>query len=81
MTSLLTRPRARTEESRDDSAPPHRLRFGVLGYGYWGPNLARNVAGCDQAVLAGIADLSPRRLAAARSNHPPRPRLIPSPTR
>ena len=66
MTSLLTRPSAPAVTS----APPHRLRFGVMGYGYWGPNLARNVASCEQAVLIGIADLSAARLVAARSSHP-----------
>ena len=43
--------------------------IGLVGYGYWGPNLARNfrtVADCD---LVAICDQSPARLeAAARSN-------------
>ena len=48
--------------------PP--LRVGVAGYGYWGPNLARNVALNSETALAAIADPNPRRIAAARAAHP-----------
>jgi predicted dehydrogenase len=42
----------------------------VVGYGYWGPNLARNVAECPQLRLAALCDLEPahRRLFSRR--HP-----------
>jgi predicted dehydrogenase len=46
------------------------IRIGVLGYGYWGPNLARNVAQHPSTVLAAIVDLSPARLASARRAYP-----------
>lgn len=42
----------------------------VIGYGYWGPNLARNVATHRDCLLMTIADLSPKRLTAARGAHP-----------
>jgi len=45
--------------------PP--LRIGLIGFGYWGPNLARNfhaIPGCD---LAAICDANPERLAKARA--------------
>src|SRR5579884_2137324 len=35
------------------------MNFGVIGYGYWGPNVVRNVANLDGSNLACIADFSP----------------------
>jgi len=32
----------------------NRLGFGIVGYGYWGPNLARNVADSDDFRLLGM---------------------------
>ena len=46
------------------------IRVGVVGYGYWGPNLVRNfsdVAGCE---VASVCDLSPERRALAARRHP-----------
>lgn len=46
------------------------IRIGIIGYGYWGPNLARctaETAGCE---LAGIADASPAALARAGKRYP-----------
>ncbi|HEX9076654.1 MAG TPA: Gfo/Idh/MocA family oxidoreductase, partial [Anaerolineae bacterium] len=37
-------------------------RVGLIGYGYWGPNLARNFYQLPEANLAAIADLDPKRL-------------------
>jgi len=46
------------------------IRFGVIGFGYWGPNLARNLAETPGARVAAIADLRPERRAAAAARHP-----------
>jgi predicted dehydrogenase len=35
------------------------MNFGVIGYGYWGPNVARNLASLDGAHLTAIAEMSP----------------------
>jgi predicted dehydrogenase len=45
------------------------IRVGVLGYGYWGPNLARNIAETDGLCLAVIADERADRRAAAARRH------------
>ncbi|MBI4786367.1 MAG: Gfo/Idh/MocA family oxidoreductase [Chloroflexi bacterium] len=37
-------------------------RVGLIGYGYWGPNLARNFHQLPQANLVAIADLDAKRL-------------------
>jgi len=35
------------------------LRFGVLGYGYWGPNIVRNLRALDGCQVVGVCDQSP----------------------
>ena len=44
------------------------IRAGIVGLGYWGPNLARNLAAIDGVALAWCCDERPRareRLAVA----------------
>jgi predicted dehydrogenase len=45
-------------------------RIGVVGLGYWGPNVARNVAANPRAELAWLCDRDPETLAAAADRHP-----------
>jgi len=45
----------------------NRLGFGIVGYGYWGPNLARNVADSDDFRLLGMCELDEDRIAAFKS--------------
>ena len=37
-------------------------RIGLIGYGYWGPNLARNFHSLANAQLVAVADADPKRL-------------------
>jgi len=46
------------------------IRIAVLGYGYWGPNLARNLADNPGCRLVAVSDTSPDRLALAVRRHP-----------
>ncbi len=46
------------------------LRVGLVGFGYWGPNLARNLSEIHGVTLAGIADPRPERKAAAIARYP-----------
>ena len=39
------------------------IQIGIVGYGYWGPNLVRNFAETADAKVAAVADLQPERLA------------------
>lgn len=48
----------------------HELRFGVIGWGYWGPKIARNIDAMSQARLAWIADLDSSRLGMAVRDYP-----------
>lgn len=46
------------------------LNVGVIGYGYWGPNLVRNFNLCGETRMTMIADFSESRLAAVRKTYP-----------
>jgi len=46
------------------------ITVGVIGFGYWGPNLVRNFATSDRFRVAAICDLEPKRLAAAARHYP-----------
>lgn len=46
------------------------IRVGVIGYGYWGPNLVRNFRECAATQVVAVSDLSDDRLAAASRTHP-----------
>ena len=44
--------------------------IGVIGYGYWGPNLVRNFAEVPGSTLIAVSDLRPERLEQAHSRYP-----------
>ena len=46
------------------------LNLGIIGYGYWGPNIARNFYGCQGANLVSICDSKEDRLKLALSTYP-----------
>jgi predicted dehydrogenase len=46
------------------------IRVGIVGYGYWGPNLARAVAETDIAAVEMIADFSSAARDRAGRRHP-----------
>jgi len=46
------------------------IRVGIIGYGYWGPNLLRNFAEMQGAEVAGVADLDRTKLASVERRFP-----------
>jgi len=46
------------------------IRVGVIGYGYWGPNIVRNLNGLDSVRTEMVCDKSAAALARARKAHP-----------
>ncbi len=44
------------------------LRFGVIGWGYWGPKIARNLNSLPNAMVTMVADQDARRLASLAVN-------------
>jgi len=46
------------------------IGIGVVGYGYWGPNLVRNFAQRDGAKVIAVSDLDRDKLALVERRHP-----------
>ena len=46
------------------------LRFGVIGWGYWGPKIARNLDTLSNGMVAMVADMDAHRLASLSINQP-----------
>jgi len=46
------------------------VRIGVVGYGYWGPNLVRNFAETAGAELVAVSDLDPKKLETVKKRYP-----------
>jgi len=46
------------------------IRIGVIGYGYWGPNLVRNFYETGGAEVACVSDLRPERLKQVTTRYP-----------
>jgi predicted dehydrogenase len=46
------------------------IKIGVIGYGYWGPNLVRNFSGVKNAVVKYVADSRIERLNVVKNIYP-----------
>jgi predicted dehydrogenase len=46
------------------------LKIGVIGYGYWGPNVVRNFYNVPNAAVVSVADVSPKSLERVRGVYP-----------
>jgi predicted dehydrogenase len=46
------------------------INIGVIGYGYWGPNLVRNFAELKDARIHSVADLDPKKLELVQRRFP-----------
>src|SRR5438093_6210728 len=49
------------------------IRIGVIGYGYWGPNIVRNLRSLEGCQLAAVCDQSPVALQRVRQAYPDLP--------
>jgi predicted dehydrogenase len=47
-----------------------QIGIGVVGYGYWGPNLVRNFTGNSSARVVSVSDLDAAKLAACQRLYP-----------
>jgi predicted dehydrogenase len=66
----VIRERASAKEPSPRQTPTNVVRVGVIGYGYWGPNIVRNLSGLDNCELAAICDMSPVALKRAARAYP-----------
>ena len=46
------------------------MNFGVIGYGYWGPNVVRNLASLEGSHVIAIAEVSPAARLRAQKAYP-----------
>src|SRR5215467_9812559 len=46
------------------------LRFGIIGWGYWGPKIGRNLESLPQTTVSMVADTDVHRLASLLVNRP-----------
>ena len=46
------------------------MNFGVIGYGYWGPNIVRNLVNLEGSQVIAIAEISPNARARAQKTYP-----------
>src|SRR5579862_4020911 len=53
----------------NDSKEPI-LRVGVIGHGYWGPNIVRNFHGQDRSRVVAVCDKSPKALQRVKQIYP-----------
>jgi predicted dehydrogenase len=71
-TFLLNTP-AKSVESAMLSPPVHAaaaVRVGVIGYGYWGPNIVRNLCALESCLVTHVCDRSHAALKRASRAHP-----------
>ncbi len=46
------------------------IRIGVIGYGYWGPNIVRNLLSLDSAQVVAVCDTTPEAQSRAKHAYP-----------
>jgi predicted dehydrogenase len=61
-----------TNQTIEGNGNGHRdlIRIGVIGYGYWGPNVVRNLHAADGASVATVCDLDQSMLDRVRKTYP-----------
>src|SRR5271163_2200863 len=67
--SIESQPKVPVPNTSSDSV----LRVGVIGYGYWGPNIVRNFHGQERSRVVAVCDKSPKSLQRVRMAFPDMP--------
>jgi predicted dehydrogenase len=58
------------EFASDAGSPVNVVRVGVMGFGYWGPNIVRNLQSLENAEVVFICDKNPAALRRASRMYP-----------
>lgn len=66
--SPQTSPNANHASSKN--AKSNLVRMGVIGYGYWGPNIVRNFHGQEGSLVVAVCDGSPKALKRVQQSYP-----------
>lgn len=56
--------------SSNQQSPANTIKIGVIGYGYWGPNLVRSFAELSGAEVVAVSDFNVERLSNVQSRYP-----------
>jgi predicted dehydrogenase len=58
MATIVARPLHGNELQAREPGSKGAVKFGVIGYGYWGPNVVRNLERLDETELVAVCDKS-----------------------
>jgi predicted dehydrogenase len=64
------RPQTAPADNELHKSPADVLLVGVIGYGYWGPNVVRNLHALDNCEVVAVCDKNPAVLSRARRQYP-----------
>lgn len=67
MATYLTQPESSLSPRKQGNGA---IRFGVIGYGYWGPNVVRNLDQLASAEILGVCDTSAAARERVQKAHP-----------
>src|ERR1035441_11123000 len=56
--------------AKQEQRSPAMIKFGVIGYGYWGPNVVRNLDQMDGSEVVAVCDKSPTSRNRIQKAHP-----------
>ena len=59
-----------SHDAHNNGHSDSRIKVGVIGCGYWGPQLVRNLHDMPNVQLVGVADSKPERLEFVRRHYP-----------
>jgi predicted dehydrogenase len=63
-------PAVGTDQGPRAGAATDVVRMGVVGFGYWGPNIVRNLNALDRCHLMSVCDTNANALKRAQKNYP-----------
>jgi predicted dehydrogenase len=69
MTTELAQKSVKKTEMKN-AAGENFLRVGVIGYGYWGPNIVRNFHGQERSRVVAVCDKSPKSQKRVKQTYP-----------
>jgi predicted dehydrogenase len=69
MTTDLAQKSVKKTEMKN-AAGENFLRVGVIGYGYWGPNIVRNFHGQERSRVVAVCDKSPKSQKRVKQSYP-----------
>jgi predicted dehydrogenase len=70
LSSMMGQPTERPEYSQPHKSPADLVRVAVIGYGYWGPNVVRNLYSLENCEVVSVCDKNTAVLKRASRQYP-----------